>query len=378
VPQVKRLLSEKTNLVEEVTGLGGMAFRDANGQVRELRTRRGFRPGLSRSSLKVLSLDDLPLPPRHLLTESHRRLIDAFTGSDGSLKPTAQIMAHRGCAFACNFCTERGSYNDRSPSNILDELTKLKADGYEAIFFDDSTLHSYRHLRELLSLLAEHRAELNLEFGGLTRVDSILDSAKTLPLSLFEKAGFSYFYLGVEHLDDEVLAEFCKGYKADQIERCFDALSVHGGFRIGVSLLFGASAESEASIRRTLAAVAQLEMITVVSTSIVALHPADPEIRRAGSNLRFDVSPPHSEWEWWLFEEGRWYHPPWIDINYVRRLVELIVDEDASSGGYLIPKIKRGGILQDKIGQLESHQHDTQRGSDREALACEPSKSRAR
>src|SRR6185295_17190903 len=208
--KVKVGLRNDERALQSVPGAGGIAFLTEDGTVAWRKTSSRFTAGLSRSTGAVHDLNALPSPPRNLLSPAHRYLFDVFARRDGSLKATAQVMTHRGCTFACTFCSERGSYNARTPACVIEELRALARDGFDAAFFDDSTLHNYKLLPDLLRELEIMRNDLGLEFGGLTRVDSVIQSQGHCPLSLFADAGFSYLYFGLENLDNDVLAEIRK------------------------------------------------------------------------------------------------------------------------------------------------------------------------
>lgn len=345
VEKAKEVLESCPDAIAQCEGFGAVSFR-RNGRVITLATTPQYQPGLALRKLKPLSLGRLPFPPRALLEERHHYLFDIFRRGDGRLKKTAQMMTHRGCPYSCEFCTERGSYVDRPLEHVVQEIEHLHREGFEAIFFDDSTFHVYRHLPDLLDYLAANRHRLGLEFGCLTRVDSIVKARGKLPLERFRDAGFSYMYLGIEHYDDRVLREMRKGYDTRTIDRCIE-LFEQAGLRMGVSLLFGFESETESSRRATLALVARSEPIILANLSILAYHPASPELARQRPEAMpaWDGPPPNREPEWDLFEEGRWYHPPHINLDYVRRLHALVWEVDQQSGGRLIPKLRRKGAL---------------------------------
>jgi radical SAM superfamily enzyme YgiQ (UPF0313 family) len=299
------------------------------------------RPGLRRSGVVPLDLDSLPPPPRWLLAPEHEYLFDVFN-TDERPKRTAQVMMTRGCKYACTFCTEAGALAHRSVHSVMDEISLLAREGYEAAFFDDSTFHLYPAIVELLSELGHARNELNMEFGCLTRVDALLDHLPHLPLGRFADAGFTYFYLGIEHDDDKVLGEIHKGYDSAKLHACLDLFRNTDQFRLGVSLLFGLRSESDASIRRTLRLVTAHPAIVIVNLSAVALHPGAMLARRSKNPVKCDVLPPNREPEWDLFEEGRWFHPEYIGVEYARKLHRLVREIDGETNGRLIAKLRRG------------------------------------
>lgn len=340
VSAVQQSLVKNPSSVQVCDGFGAIRFRRTEGNVVTLRTTSMYRPGLALHAVKPLNLNELPFPPRSLLTQHHRKLFSIFTHPDGNVKSTAQMMTYRGCPYLCNFCTERGSYNGRSIESVLKEIYQLKAEGYEAIFFDDSTFHLFHHLDDLLSELRSCRNDLKMEFGCLTRADLIVRRRDRFPLEAFEEAGFTYFYLGLEHYDDEALREIQKGYGTTEINQCLDLLR-NTNIRLGVSLLFGFQSESRQSRKATLELVAYHPNIVLANLSILAYHPASPEVRARHLNLSYDSPAPNNEPEWDLFEEGRWYHPSFVDLAYAREIHRAVGEVDRESNGQLVPKLKR-------------------------------------
>jgi Fe-S oxidoreductase len=340
VDAVKRALLADSKSVQSCDGFGAIRFRAASKDVVTLRTAELYRPGLALGAVKRLDLNRVPFPPRSLLNEDHESLFSIFSRADGTKKRTAQMMTYRGCPYLCNFCTERGSYNGRAIESVLKEIYTLKQEGYEAIFFDDSTFHLYRYLPDLLSELRSCRADLKMEFGCLTRIDLIVSWRDRYPLESFAEAGFTYFYLGLEHYSDDALREIQKGYGTDKIDQCLDILR-DTNIRLGVSLLFGFRHESPQSRKATLDIVANHPNIILANLSILAYHPASPEVRARHLDLNYDSPAPNNEPEWDLFEEGRWYHPPHVDLDYARSIHKTVIEVDETNGGRLIPKLKR-------------------------------------
>ncbi|HWA91154.1 MAG TPA: B12-binding domain-containing radical SAM protein [Rhizomicrobium sp.] len=332
-----------------------------------------FRAGLRQPGQRPLILDKLPSPPRWLLPGDVERHFSVFRYADGTPKRVAQIMAMRGCEYSCSFCTERGSLSVRSPHRILEELHTLRDRGYEAAFFDDSTFHLYHQLPDLLGLLSADRLSREMEMGFLTRVDNVLKGESRTPLNLFQEAGFSYFYLGIEHLDDAVLEEMRKGYTVDQIHSCFDLIGRTKGMKTGVSLLFGLRSESEASRYDSLRFVAERDEIVLVSMSILAYHPAAAYDKHHARQLAFDVQAPNLEPEWYLFEEGPWYHPENIGIDYVRRFHALVHRVDRDTRGKLIPKLQRKSQLRPVMDSGAISRNSRAAAAPASSLASHPS-----
>lgn len=363
-----------TDAFSNMEGSGAISF-SVGGELHSVSIGGKYRPGLRRRALTPVDLDRLPRPPRWLLAQEHEYLFDIFE-SQGRPKRTAQMMTTRGCNFGCTFCTERGALSHRSVAGIMKEIYDLAEQGYKAVFFDDSTFHLYPELSDLLDELGQARGELGMEFGCLTRVDSLVDSLPQLPLGRFADAGFNYFYMGIEHDDDAVLEEMRKGYNSAKLRECLGLFRHSDQFRLGTSLLFGFRSETDASIRRTLTLAATHPAIVLVNLSIVALHPAATMTRSRTGSPKYDKLPPNPEPEWDLFEEGRWFHPEYITVDYARKIHRLVREVHHATDGRLIPKLKRGrnvfGPRQlDHPGEFLSDRNDTRPSGATSRLASE-------
>lgn len=264
-----------------------------------------------------LVLDHLPFMQLELAdSDRHRYDFDIFRSGDGSIMPTAQMIAKRGCGYECVFCSERKSLaypNARSIENILDEIEKRKHAGFKAIFFDDSTFGLYPQLDDLLRELAD----TGMKFGCLNRFNHLLTEKR---LNLYREAGFDYLYCSIEQFNDAALSAMKKGQSTSKIEQSI-ALLHKVGFSLGVSLLYGLEYETEESVRATLDYTqrwVEAGLITLVSESVLSFHPGTP----AGSHLKesFDRVPPNRGYPFDRFEEGQWYHHDFVTADYLDKI----------------------------------------------------------
>ena len=119
-------------------------------------------------------------------------------------KKTAQVLACAGCKYTCAFCHESAEqllYEvpkllPREPWHVIKELWLRREQGFQAVFFDDSTFTQHRRwIAEFLRLLDEAcRQGLALEWGCQT---TILDLDAEM-LSSMAATGCTYVYFGVE------------------------------------------------------------------------------------------------------------------------------------------------------------------------------------
>ena len=266
-----------------------------------------------------LQLDELPLMPLELADcERHRHDFDIFVDEWGRIIPTAQMIARRGCAYSCNFCSERRELaylNNRSLDRILAEIQARKAQGFGAIFFDDSTFGLFPRLKELLCALQG----TGMVFGCLNRFNHL---TKPEVVRAYREAGFRYVYCAVEQFDDQSLRSVGKAQTTRTIQRAMEVLG-ENGIEVGVSLLYGLPGESKRSIGATLDFTAEWVSkgtIKLVSESVLSFHPGTPTA--TGRRVRFDCVPPNQGFPFDRFEEGQWYHPEHVTADHLDWILE--------------------------------------------------------
>ncbi len=147
----------------------------------------------------VKDLDRLPFPARELLPNG--QYIQYARKKYGYSITT--VMSTRGCPFRCEFCSNvvfGGSYRERSPENVVDEIEAALGLGYDRISFADDVFTMKKE--RVASVCAEIlRRGLHFKWECLGRVDS-LDAATALKM---KEAGCTRIYFGIEFADEEIL-----------------------------------------------------------------------------------------------------------------------------------------------------------------------------
>ncbi len=206
------------NLKEKKYNIRGLAFWE-NGEVVVSKT-------LSRNK----NIDNF-LPYRQYYHSNYN--FDIF-----NYKKTAQIMSVRGCESNCTFCSESRMGNleiQQSLYSLEKQLIELKKDGYEAIYFDDSTFTRDKNRTfEVTALLKKY----NFIWGCNTRVDTLDEKI----ISNMSNSGCVYCFCGIESNSEEVLKGF--GKTNDPVRYKQKAIEVYELFRkynlpISAFLVFG-------------------------------------------------------------------------------------------------------------------------------------------
>ncbi|MBT6762004.1 radical SAM protein, partial [archaeon] len=252
---------------------------------------------------KQTLLGALPIMPRYLLQNEDEVSsgFDIFQNPKEENLKTAQVMVGQGCPYACAFCSEGiGTvwYDDDAPNareprrsieHLEKELQELKQEGYEAIFFDDSTFFAKpkKYLAEVLDLLAKYE----FRWGCQTTQKSIHAMKEFLPK--MREAGMDYVYIGIEHYSGEIRDNFGKNVRggvkvSGNVEHTLSMLE-EAEVSVGISLTFGhpdtnsptqSTTETLASARyaidRTKELIQMYHNVVGVSCNLVTYHPGTP------------------------------------------------------------------------------------------------------
>lgn len=218
---------------------------------------------------------------------------------------TAQVMAAIGCKYACAFCHESADaflYNQpkirqRTPENVVKEISLRREQGFEAVFFDDSTFtQNPRWLAGFLELLGKETGGEPIEWGCQTTINDVTPDT----LRAMAQAGCSYVYFGVESAEPDATAvQKVRQLRvlATPVDWATRLREVAGlcrdlGIRVGTSLQFGLG-ESKQQRLRTLDLIAELHRSGCIPDGCVALNINSPypgtgqwlEMIRSGTEL---------------------------------------------------------------------------------------------
>ncbi len=177
-------------------------------------TRRSRREGLFRPRPLAKSIDDFPLPARHLT----RHLRDHYhVGFD---VPSATMETSRGCPFDCNFCSVWVFFNRKArvkdPERALEEIVAIEEDH---IFFTDDIAFINRKESEKLALMLKHEG-VKKQYTAETRADLIVRHKDLI--ALWREVGLKTLFIGIEKVDDEGLKSVNKRTTSSINEQALD------------------------------------------------------------------------------------------------------------------------------------------------------------
>jgi anaerobic magnesium-protoporphyrin IX monomethyl ester cyclase len=190
-------------------------------------------------------LDLLPFPARGLLpNDSYIRFGRKKYGYS-----ITTVMSTRGCPFCCEFCSNvvfGGSYRERSPQNVVDEICEALAMGYERISFTDDvfTMKKDRLIRVCQEI---QRRGLQFNWECLGRVDA-LDYPAALEM---KAAGCIRIFFGIESGDDQVLELMNKKITTDEARRAVEAAH-RAGLQVGAFFILCYPGDTDDTVLKTL------------------------------------------------------------------------------------------------------------------------------
>jgi anaerobic magnesium-protoporphyrin IX monomethyl ester cyclase len=159
------------------------------------------------------------------------------------------VMSTRGCPFQCEFCSNvvfGGSYRERSPENVVDEIEEALKLGYERISFaDDVFTMNPRRVSQVCEEIL--RRGLHFQWECLGRVDTM-----DYPLALaMRKAGCKRIFFGIESGSDAVLKLMNKKITTEQARGAVEAAH-RAGLHVGTFFIICYPGDTDETVLQTL------------------------------------------------------------------------------------------------------------------------------
>jgi anaerobic magnesium-protoporphyrin IX monomethyl ester cyclase len=222
---------------DDLSGVLGLTYRDADGDVRRNADRPLFEP-----------LDRMPFPARHIVKDDGYRA-GIYSGGH----PTAMVSS-RGCPYRCTFCLWPGilygrKFRARSAENVVNEIEEaVRVYGHDEIYFDDDTFTIDRlRVMEICRLIRERGLEREVEWIAQCRVDTVDREM----LEAMKAANCGYILFGVESGSPQMLKRMKKGITLDKVREAF-RLTREVGIKTQAFFLFGIPGETQDTIQETI------------------------------------------------------------------------------------------------------------------------------
>jgi anaerobic magnesium-protoporphyrin IX monomethyl ester cyclase len=190
-------------------------------------------------------LDRIPFPARELLpNESYIR-----QGKNKYGYSITTVMSTRGCPYRCEFCSNvvfGGSYRERSPRNVVDEIETALAFGYDRISFADDvfTMKRERVVRVCQEI---RRRGLHFNWECLGRVDA-LDYPTAMEM---KSAGCTRIFFGIESGSEKMLELMNKQITLDEARQAVNAAH-QAGLQVGAFFILCYPGDTDDTVLETL------------------------------------------------------------------------------------------------------------------------------
>jgi len=290
-----------------------------------------------------------PLLPYHRVSMSHYAL-PTFVGK--------RTMCHEtsvGCPHKCNFCGVVDVFHSRwkaeTPERTIEVLRHLKqAYGMDAVEFHDS---DFFVSEKRVAALAERLMDLDIQWWGEGRVDTLLDYSKET-WSLMHRSGLKMIFFGAESGLDETLKLMDKGGVTIEKTKALAARCKEFDVQSEFSFVMGSNpTRTEEDIDATISLMYELEHINPKSQMHPFIYTPVPFGNIYDAAVEGGLTYPKNldEWatrEWTQYTLRRNPHTPWL----TRRLYNKIVNFRAVHQSYY-PKINDTHTAKWKLALLK-------------------------
>ncbi len=172
---------------------------------------------------------------------------------------SAGMQFSRGCPLTCTYCGQWmfwKKWRHRSPRNFVAQLRTLAEEyGVKIVWLaDENFAADPEAAREVLELLGESKLDLSLNIN-MTAADIVRD-ADMLPL--YKAAGVDYVVMGVESLEDNVVAAVRKNNPYQISRRAVRLLREHNIISL-VNIIYGLEDETPGTLLRKFKKICELD-----------------------------------------------------------------------------------------------------------------------
>jgi anaerobic magnesium-protoporphyrin IX monomethyl ester cyclase len=195
---------------------------------------------------EIQNLDAVPFPARHLVKDNEYGMIN---GIPLCTPRFTAMLTSRGCPFHCRFCATRfihGSYRERSPENVLEELREIQGEYHSVMIDDDNFLADTRRTHAILDGLIQEGASLDLFITGVR-----VDSADRELYRKMAQAGVKFISFGIEAGDQRILDYYQKHITLPQIRKAVELAHEMNIITWG-NFIFGAPIETKEHLQKTM------------------------------------------------------------------------------------------------------------------------------
>jgi radical SAM superfamily enzyme YgiQ (UPF0313 family) len=195
---------------------------------------------------QLVSIDEIPLPARHLLKDLRLYSHTPFRGG----KFMTTMITSRGCPFNCAYCDQSvfgRVWKYHSPDYVISEMAHLK-EKYGINFIsieDDNFLLSKKRTIDICKKIIDN--SINLSWSCLGRVNEVDDNV----LPLLKKAGCKTIYIGIESGSSRVLELINKKISIEDVRKGVELIKKYN-INVTGSFILGLPTETKKDIEKTI------------------------------------------------------------------------------------------------------------------------------
>lgn len=215
----------------------------------------------------ITTLDDLPMPARHLLSMSRYKL-----GTLRGRLPFTSIQTMRGCPWKCIFCASDAlkttEMRVRSPRSVVDEMQYVvERFGTRHFYIVDDVMTLWKeHILEIADRITS--ARLNITFEGSTRANLVEDDL----IARLVKSGLIRLSFGLETVDPEIRRTMKKQVPLEHYVRANGICNKYGVEALN-SVMIGLPGETRDTVRATLRFLRNAREVKQANFAIAVPYP---------------------------------------------------------------------------------------------------------
>lgn len=196
-----------------------------------------------------LDINLLPWPLRDTLP------MEKYWDLPGNIPyPSAQMLASRGCPFACNFCLwpqvmyQGNHYRTRDIDDLVNEMEYLvKKKNFKSVYFDDDTFNIGKERMLKISQKIKERTLQNIPWAIMARAD-LMDEEMLVEM---RSAGLFAVKYGVESCVPHFVRDCQKDLDLNKTDKMIK-LTKDLGIKVHLTFTFGFLGETKKSIQETI------------------------------------------------------------------------------------------------------------------------------
>lgn len=275
------------------------------------------------------SLDELPMPARHLVPQ------DRYYSVLAKEVPITTMMSSRGCPMQCIFCDRPHlgkEFRYRSPGNVVDEMQACQEMGIKEIFIYDDTFTIRRD--RIMEICRQYRERgLSIQWDARAHINTMNDKM----LDAMAESGCTRLHYGVEAGTEEITKVLKKGIDLERTKKIFRQTKERGITTLGYFMI-GNPGETRDQAKQTIEFARNLDA-DFIHLSVATPFPATELYRLAFKVGLYD----YDHWREFASNPTAEFRPKlWTEVMTQEELINLMqwgYQRFYMRGGYIMKRV---------------------------------------